>query len=64
MDTNNGESGVKSDSNEILEQNEKPLNADDEFFDDSNAPPPDFDNVDTEDSIDQRFQAANRGGFR
>lgn len=64
MDTNIDEAGVKSESNEILEQNEKPLNADEEFFDDSNAPQPDFDNVDTEDGIDQRFQAVNRGGFR
>lgn len=64
MDTNNDEVGVKSESNEILEQNEISLNADEEFFDDSNAPQPDFDNVDAEDGIDQRFQAANRGGYR
>lgn len=64
MDTNNDETGLKSESIEILEQNEKPLNADEEFFEDSIAPQPDFDNVDAEDGGDQRFQAGNRGGFR
>lgn len=64
MDISNDEVGLMSKPNEISEQNEKQLNADDDFFDDSSAPQPDFDNVDTEDGIDQRFQAANRGGFR
>lgn len=66
MDKNNDETVVATETNANLEQSEKPIDADDEFFDESNVTPQEFDNAENDDggNVDQRFQAAARGGFR
>lgn len=64
MDTNNDETVIATESNAISEQSEKPISAEEEFFDDSNIAQQEFDNAENDDGNDQRFQAANRGGFR
>lgn len=62
METNANESAAV-DPNANMDTSEKMISTDEEFFDDS-AQVLDFDNVETEEGCDQRFQASNRGGFR
>lgn len=63
METNSNEGSATLDPSINMDTSEKIMNTDDEFFDDS-APGPEFDNAENEEGFEQRFQAANRGGFR
>ncbi|XP_055310123.1 transcription elongation regulator 1 isoform X2 [Sitodiplosis mosellana] len=64
METNSNEGTATIDSSINMDASEKMMNTDDEFFDDSAQNSADFDNADNDDGFEQRFQAANRGGFR
>lgn len=62
METNSNEGPTTVETTINMETSEKTMN-DEEFFDDS-AQVPEFDNAENEDGFEQRFQTANRGGFR
>lgn len=57
METSGDEGIAPNEQMGNIDPNEKPMNHDEEYFDDA----PDFDNNDND---EHRFQVANRGGFR
>lgn len=63
METNSNDGAATIDSAVNMDTSENKMNTDDEFFDDS-AQVPEFDNADNDEGFEQRFQTANRGGFR
>lgn len=65
METTNSSDDTVTPAETPMEIPVKQANPDEEFFEDTTTHTQDFENPpDNEDGYEQRFQGANRGGFR
>lgn len=63
METNSNECATIGPTTVNMDAPEKLMANDEEFYDDS-AQVTEFDNTESDEGHEQRFQATNRGGFR